>query len=384
MFHGCTKLVGGAGTLFDENNVDAAYAHIDGGAANPGYLSLKPTVEAYAEYVQDAGTTDKTDSGLSGTLTFYYDANRGQRTGTVYDLKVTDEPPAWYDDNNYRNVTKVVFDPSFADARPTTGYRWFDGMVFLESITGMNDYLNTSEMTSMTSMFESCIGLDSLDLSTFDTHNVTDMVAMFSNSYCLKYLDLSSFDTRKVTNMARMFFCCQNLEWLSVSSFDTQNVWFMQLMFSQCTNLTNLDLTSFNTAKVTDMNFMFEYCYQLAKIFVGDDWNMDNVESSNRMFNSCFNILGMLGTAYDENNTDGTYAHIDGGATNPGYLSRIVHGDVNLDGTVGIGDIVAITNVMAGIETNKGIVARANVNGDELVGIGDIVAITNIMAGIAP
>ena len=57
-------------------------------------------------------------------------------------------------------------------------------------------------------------------------------------------------------------------------------------------------------------------------------------------------------------------------------------GDVNGDGTVGIGDIVAITNVMAGIETDEAVKARADVNDDGSVGIGDIVAITNIMAGI--
>ena len=57
-------------------------------------------------------------------------------------------------------------------------------------------------------------------------------------------------------------------------------------------------------------------------------------------------------------------------------------GDVNGDGTVGIGDIVAITNIMAGIETNPDYIARADVNGDQSIGIGDIVTITNIMAGI--
>ena len=56
-------------------------------------------------------------------------------------------------------------------------------------------------------------------------------------------------------------------------------------------------------------------------------------------------------------------------------------GDVNLDGQVGIGDIVAITNVMAGNAGDDFPVARADVNGDGEVGIGDIVAITNIMAG---
>ena len=64
-----------------------------------------------------------------------------------------------------------------------------------------------------------------------------------------------------------------------------------------------------------------------------------------------------------------------------------VIGDVNGDGEVGIGDIVAITNVMAGIFTDMSeeeieiLKAAADVNGDGQVGIGDIVAITNIMAG---
>ena len=57
-------------------------------------------------------------------------------------------------------------------------------------------------------------------------------------------------------------------------------------------------------------------------------------------------------------------------------------GDVNADGQVGIGDIVAITNVMAGLTgVDAATAERADVNNDETVGIGDIVAITNIMAG---
>lgn len=57
-------------------------------------------------------------------------------------------------------------------------------------------------------------------------------------------------------------------------------------------------------------------------------------------------------------------------------------GDVNSDGVVGIGDIVAVTNVMAGIANDAALQRRADVNDDGMVGIGDIVAITNIMAGI--
>ena len=54
---------------------------------------------------------------------------------------------------------------------------------------------------------------------------------------------------------------------------------------------------------------------------------------------------------------------------------------MNDDGVVGIGDIVAITNYMAGM-TNGITLQKADVNGDGSVGIGDIVAITNIMAGV--
>ncbi len=42
MFEGCTSLVGGAGTTYDEENVGYEYAHIDGGVSNPGYFKLKP------------------------------------------------------------------------------------------------------------------------------------------------------------------------------------------------------------------------------------------------------------------------------------------------------------------------------------------------------
>ena len=64
------------------------------------------------------------------------------------------------------------------------------------------------------------------------------------------------------------------------------------------------------------------------------------------------------------------------------YDGSTLRGDVNLDGQVGIGDIVAITNVMAGlVDEGSPVVIRADVNGDGQVGIGDIVDITNIMAG---
>ena len=171
MFRNCTSLVGGNGTTFDANHVDAAYAHIDGGPANPGYLS-EPVVEAYACYTPS-----------NTTLTFYYDNQRSRRPGTTYDLNTEFESPGWLNDlydqsTNSLPITRVVFDPSFANARPTSTLGWFYGMRNLQSITGIQN-LNTSEVTDMAYMFIYCESLTSLDLSKFNTANVTDMQYMF-------------------------------------------------------------------------------------------------------------------------------------------------------------------------------------------------------------
>ena len=114
------------------------------------------------------------------TLTFYYDDLRSTRTGTTYDLKTEAESPYWYTEDIYTNVTKVVFDPSFAAARPTNTYGWFSKMENLQTITDIS-YLNTSEVTNMDWMFDTCEKLTSLDLSHFNTSKVTKMGKMFNN-----------------------------------------------------------------------------------------------------------------------------------------------------------------------------------------------------------
>ena len=123
--------------------------------------------EAYACYTPD-----------NTTLTFYYDDLRSTRTGTTYDLNTESSAPEWDYFAIKFSVTRVVFDPSFADARPTSTFNWFHIMIKLESITGMQ-YFNTSEVTNMGSMFSGCIALTSIDLSNFNTANVTNMYSMF-------------------------------------------------------------------------------------------------------------------------------------------------------------------------------------------------------------
>ena len=309
MFYESPSLVGGKGTTYDENHIDKAYAHIDGGESNPGYFT-----DAYATMPYACYTPDNT------TLTFYYDNQRRLRLGTTYNLNTGDNEPGWKTDRTNANVTKVVFNPSFAGARPTSTYVWFFSMTNLVSITGM-EYLNTSQVTTMSHMFQYCTGLTSLDLSHFNTSQVTDMAYMFMNCSGLTSLDLGNFNSSQVTDMTAMFYGCRGLTSLDLSNFNSSNVKEMSRMFNGCSGLTSLDLSNFNTSKVTDMLRMFDSCSNLTTIYAGSDWNTDAVTDSWNMFKNCTSLVGGQGTTYDENHIEKEYAHIDGGERNPGYFT---------------------------------------------------------------
>ena len=190
---------------------------------------------------------------------------------------------------DYPYVTKAVIDPSFADYRPTSTNGWFYDMPYLKSITGIQ-YLNTIEVTDMSDMFAGCGLLPSIDLSGFNTANVVMMYGMFEN----------------------------------------------------CHSLTRLDLGTFNTANVNTMTRMFTNCEHLKTIYVSDEWSNASLQYSGRMFALCNSLVGGQGTTYDEGHVDGVYAHIDGGPSNPGYLTKrpaFTRGDVNDDLDITIVDV---------------------------------------------
>ena len=138
-------------------------------------------------------------------LTFYYDDQRATRTGTTWGIEETkkegdDTFPAWAGTYQVadRLTTRVVFNASFRDFRPTTTALWFNNYRALKQIEGV-EYLNTQNVTDMDGMFYGCSGLTSLDVSHFNTQNVADMDWMFSDCSGLTSLDVSRFNTQKVT-----------------------------------------------------------------------------------------------------------------------------------------------------------------------------------------
>ena len=236
MFAFCRNL---KGTILEYNNskTDHTYAN----CGTNGYFT--PVFE-YAEF--NEGT---------GTLTFRRGLSKPER---AYALNLEASEPGWLTHKD--EIKKVVFDASFANARPTSCCSWFWYCTNLATIEGIEN-LNTENVTNMGVMFCRCQNLSSLDLTNFNTGNVTNMYGMFSN----------------------------------------------------CQNLSSLDLTSFNTANVTNMDYMFDGCSTLTTIYASEKFVTDQVNGGD-MFNECRSLKD-----YSFSKRDSKYANYK-----TGYFSKLV------------------------------------------------------------
>ena len=230
---------------------------------------------------------------------------------------------------NTSNVTNMnsMFYSSKAPALDVSGFNTAKvtdmGFMFQESkSTTLNvSKFNTSNVTNMGYMFSST-QVSTLDISSFNTSKVTSMEGMFWNSKVTTIKGLNKLNTSKVTTMKAMF-KSTNLTTLDLSSFNTSNVTDMEGMFNPCTSLTTLDLSTFNTSKVTNMSYMFNGSTSLNTIYVSDKFVTTAVTSSTSMFGNMPKLVGGNGTKYNSSYVDKTYAHIDGGTSNPGYFTDI-------------------------------------------------------------
>ena len=160
---------------------------------------------------------------------------------------------------------------------------------------------DTSKVTTMQGLFNSCVLLSEIDASSLDTSNVTDMGYMFSNCRNLTSLDLSSFDTSNVTDMQYMFYDCKKLTSLDVSNFDTSNVTNMDYMFNGCAVLTSLDLNNFDSQNVSSMSYMVANCYKITSLDVSN-WNTSSVTNMQCMFLNCHELTSLDISNFDTGN----------------------------------------------------------------------------------
>ena len=317
MFEGCSALTTiYASDKFDTDNVWNGLDMFTGCKSLKDYSDSK-TDHNYANYGPDGYFTPVFDyaefDNATGTLTF----RRGlSKPEGAYDLNEENNEPGWL--TQKENIYKVVFDASFACARPTSCYRWFYGCTNLTEIKGIEN-LNTEKVTNMGFMFYDCYALTSLDVSKFDTQNVEDMSNMFASCEKLKSLNVSNFNTQNVKNMSLMFYNCIGLTSLDLSKFNTQNVENMRNMFRRCKGLNSLDLSKFDTQNVTDMSYMFWNSSALTTIYVSDKFVTTKVSSGAKMFQGCENLKGFIDYISNKDKDNNEYANYK-----TGYFSKLV------------------------------------------------------------
>lgn len=173
---------------------------------------------------------------------------------------------------------------------------------------------DTSNVTNMDGMFQECINLTSIDLSSFNTSKVTSMLGLFSmwhhrdSSSALTEINISGLDTKNVTNirdmfsynhnltnivgledmnttnvenMQGLFYDCKSISNLDLRNWNTTALVDVNQMFAGCSNLENINICSFRTGNVTNMKLMFYNTPKLKHIYVGPNWTTANASTTN-------------------------------------------------------------------------------------------------------
>lgn len=158
---------------------------------------------AYAD-----GSVDDSTDLWDVTATLYADGTLvldGQGDTQNYSTVPT-RYPEWYNDRE--QITKVEVR---GNIKPDNADLLFFRLVNCTEIVGLEN-LDTSQATSIRSLFMECESLKTVDVSGLRTGNAKNMSSMFRDCFALERVDLSSLDTENCTNLANMFVNCRSLQ----------------------------------------------------------------------------------------------------------------------------------------------------------------------------
>lgn len=114
--------------------------------------------------------------------------------------------------------------------------------------------------TNLSSMFENCTRLESVDTTNWDVSNVYNMSEMFKNCISLERLDLSSFVTsnHSVGIFNGMFSGCSSLEVLDIRNFyldyyESEEGYMAKNMFEGCNRLKEIYMNNCNAYTIKEI-----------------------------------------------------------------------------------------------------------------------------------
>ena len=239
---------------------------------------------------------------------------KGVKTGNIERLGA-----AFCNCNTLENL-----DLSYLNVSPKINSNDVGGIVSESNIKTFKIFKAPNGIENMQGFFRSLLaGNDKIEeilmLDNINTSNCTNLSLVFEGCN-LKRIDLSGWDTSKVTDFENMFHGCLKLENVKLSNLNVSNAKNLTNMFCCCNSLKILDLSNWDTSNVTSTIQMFAGDGNLEKVYIGNKWNMNNVENDSAMFDGCYNIVGEKGTKYESNKIFKDYARIDNAPDTPGYF----------------------------------------------------------------
>ena len=148
--------------------------------------------------------------------------------------------------------------------------------------------LTMPNLTNTSSMFHMCGVLNNLDISGFNTSKVTNMSQMFESCQALSSIKgLDNLDTSNVTNMYRMFSSCNALPELNLSNWDVSNVTNMSWLFAHCDSVKKIDVSMWDRSKVSDVSYMFNNLDNVTEIDISNWGDMSGLTNVYYLFYNC-------------------------------------------------------------------------------------------------
>lgn len=172
----------------------------------------------------------------------------------------------------------------------------------ITSIDGILEYSDTSNVTSMYSMFYNCYALTTIPK--LDISNVTDARYMFYN--CGKLTTIPKLHTSKIIYVESMFNSCISL--ISIPQLNTDNVTSMRMMFNECNKLETIDITHYNISSSDGAVQLCYNCHSLKVMIIrsfGSNYTLDS-----RSFNQCYHLLGTKNSTYNPNGDKDGYIYV--------------------------------------------------------------------------
>ena len=185
------------------------------------------------------------------------------------------------------------WDVSGLGSGSNTGNSIFNACYSLEKITGISNW-RFQFVNSLSSTFNSCYNLKSLDIKNWTVNATTSLNSMFSNCWSLKELDLSGWTvSSNCTNLSSMFNACYCLETITCNfnNWDTSNVTNFSSMFKDCRSLSTFPLISnWNFSEATTISDIFYNCYSLTEV-TWKNVNLPKCTAMTTLFRYNYNLL---------------------------------------------------------------------------------------------